>query len=102
GYQLLSSEVQKNNSFIDTYRATLTNAGAPIVSAIATLNPLKGSTKIIDGSLTFGRVGSGASVVSSDTFSLSRNRNAQVDLSALVWTITATPNHRPVANAGPD
>ena len=50
--------------------------------------------------MTFGPVGAGGSVVSTDTFSFSRNRNGKFDLSTLVWTLR--PNRPPVANAGPD
>ena len=101
GYQLVSEQTQKN-SIIDTYRATLTNGGSALASATATLRPIQGSTKIVDGSLTFGPVAAGGAVVSTDTFAISRNSNSKLDLSTLSWTITGTPNHPPTANAGPD
>src|SRR5262245_46340051 len=92
GYQLVSEQVQKNG-FVDTYKATLTNGtGAALASATATIKNIAGSAKVIDGTLTFGPVGAGASVSSTDTFSFSRSGNGKFDLSTLTWMITSTPN----------
>jgi hypothetical protein len=101
GYQLLSEQPQKNAQIIATYRATLTNGtSGALASASATLRMVTGSAKAVDGTLVFGPVGAGGSVLSSDTFSISRNANGKFDLSTLSWTIISTPNHAPVANAG--
>ena len=49
-----------------TYRAALINNGAPLGRATATASSLSPYTTIVDGSLTFGPVGSGVRVVSTD------------------------------------
>jgi parallel beta-helix repeat protein len=101
GYQLVSEQTQKNSQIIATYRATLTNGtSGALASATATLKMIAGSAKVVDGTLVFGPVGAGASVLSADTFSISRNANGKFDVSTLAWTITSTPNRAPVANAG--
>ena len=100
GYQLVSQQPQKNGSLF-TYRATLTNNGGPLARASATAIVSGGSLKLVDNALSFGRVTGGAAVGSTDTFSLTYNKD-NPDLSRLVWTITPTPNQAPVANAGPD
>ncbi len=103
GYELVSQQVQKNSVTLFTYRATLTNTAGALAGATATARSMSSPVKIVDGTLTFGPVGAGGSVVSSDTFSFTRNtNNGRFDWSSIVWTIAATPNHPPVANAGPD
>src|SRR5438552_18982362 len=74
GYQLVSQQQQKN-SVLFTYRATLTNGSVPLSSATATAKSMVGSIKLVDNALTFGRVGAGATLVSTDTFSFTHNGN---------------------------
>jgi K319L-like, PKD domain/PKD domain len=101
-YQLVSEQPQKGATVLFTYRATLTNGGGALASAIATATSLSSKTKIVDGTLTFGPVAAGGTLVSSDTFSLSRSPKQRFDWADIVWTVVAVPNHPPVANAGPD
>src|SRR5688500_17410112 len=74
GYQLVSQQPQKNTTLF-TYRATLTNGGAALSSATATAKSMAGAIKLVDNALSFGRVAAGGSVVSTDTFSFTRNGN---------------------------
>ena len=101
-YQLVSEQPQKGSMALFTYRATLTNGGGALASAIATATSLSSKTKIVDGTLTFGPVAAGGTLVSSDTFSLSRSPKQRFDWADIVWTVVAVPNRPPVANAGPD
>src|SRR5262249_7287819 len=85
-----------------TYRATLSNNATSLRSAIATASSTSPATTIIDGSVSFGPVGPGLSVASSDTFVFRQDRRVAFNWSSIQWTITARDNHSPVANAGPD
>ena len=86
-----------------SYRASLTNNGTALTGATATVSSLAGATTIVDSGLSFGPVGSGATVESLDTFSFRHDRTVPFNFSNLQWTIApATGNHQPVANAGPD
>src|SRR5205823_7481994 len=61
------------------------------------------TTTILDGSATFGAVGTGGSVVSTDTFSFRQDRAVAFNWANIRWTISAQiANRPPVANAGPD
>ncbi len=101
GFELVSETPQMKPTILYTYRATITNTGPALAAATATVTN-SGNIKIVDGTLSFGPVGSGGVVTSSDTFSFTRNPNQKVDLSRITWAISATTNHPPVANAGPD
>ena len=90
-----------------TYRASLTNFGAPLPGATATVTSLSRGTTIVDGSLTFGAVGTGKTVASADTFSVRHHRKQPFSWQwpELRWAITPAgagkpSNNPPVANAG--
>ena len=92
-----------------TYRASLTNFGAPITGATATVASLGHGTTVVDASLTFGPVGTGRTVTSLDTFSVRHHRKHPFGWlwPELRWTITplsggSPSNHAPFANAGAD
>src|SRR5262245_26673462 len=68
------------------YRATLTNAGPPLAGATAVVTSLSPATVIVDGSLTFGAVGTG-SVESSDTFTFRQDRSFPFSFSNLQWAV---------------
>ena len=101
-YQLVSEQPQKGSNVLSTYRATLTNSGGALASATATATSVSKKVKIVDGTLTFGPVAAGATLVSSDTFSFTRSSRTAVNFADIVWTVVGVPNHPPVANAGPD
>ena len=85
------------------YRATLTNTGPALAGATATATSSSAATTIVEGALTFGPVGSGGSVESSDTFTFRQDRTVPFDFSNIHWTIVPVIGNRPpVANAGPD
>ena len=85
------------------YRATLTNTGPALSGATALATSLSPATTIVDGSLTFGAVGAGGSVVSTDTFTFRHDRTIAFSFSNIEWSIAPVVGNRaPVANAGPD
>jgi len=86
-----------------TYRATLVNGGAALRGATATATSVSPNTVVVDGQLSFGPVGPGGSVVSTDTFVFRHNRTFPFAWTNLQWTVVGTAaNSPPVANAGPD
>ena len=92
-----------------TYRARLTNFGAPLAGATATVTSLARGTTVVDGTLTFGPVDTGRTVPSADTFSVRHHRKHSFGWiwPELRWTVTPAgtgrpSNQPPVANAGSD
>jgi hypothetical protein len=85
------------------YQATLTNAGPALSGATAVASSISGATTIVEGALTFGPVGAGGNVQSTDTFSFRHDRTVPFDFTNIQWSVTPlSGNHPPVANAGPD
>jgi hypothetical protein len=91
-----------------TYRAWLTNFGAPLTGATATVTSLAKGTTVLDATLTFGAVGTGRSVKSADTFTVRHHRQHAFAWlwPTLRWNVTPLDgkpaNRPPVANAGAD
>jgi len=86
-YTLISSKQATRTEYDYTYQAKLTNTSQDVVGAMATLTSSSPYTKVIDGSLTFGPVGTGQTVTSQDTFVIRQNRSYPYDPSVLSWTI---------------
>ena len=85
------------------YRATLTNAGPPLTGATASVTSLNPNTSVVDGALTFGPVGTGGKVVSTDVFVFRHDRTVPFAWTNLQFIVQGTvANAAPVANAGPD
>ena len=102
-YQLVSAQAEKRGGFNYTYRASITNIGPALANVSAVLVGVSGDIRIIDGSLTFGNVPAGATVLSQDTFTLEARPRTPFVPSDLHWKIQATPiNNAPVAIAGAD
>jgi hypothetical protein len=100
---LVSSTRVSLTLFDLTYRATVTNTGTKNMAGVAaTLTSLSPHTVVRQGSLTFGNVPAGHSVISANTFTIRQDRSFTFHLQDLVWQITGTVgNSPPVANAGP-
>ena len=104
GNYVLVSEQRVSRTHSDfTYRASLTNDGAPLTNVQATLTGVPANVAVVEGSLTFGNVGAAATVQSTDTFTIRIDRQVPFNSAALVWTLASTPgNSPPTANAGPN
>ena len=87
-YNLISSKAANRIEYDYTYQAKLTNTGQAVAGATALLTSNSANTKVIDGSLTFGPVGTGQTVTSQDTFVIRQNRTTPYDPSVLIWAIT--------------
>jgi hypothetical protein len=91
GYTFVS-EVRLTRTVSEfTYRATLANAVGPLSAAIATATSLVPATVIVDNTLTFGAVASGATTPSTDTFSFRHDRSVAFDFANIQWSVTGTP-----------
>ena len=90
-YTLVSSQRVSRTDFEYTYRVDVTNTGAAVEGVTATVTSTAGSTAIVDGEVSFGGVFAGATVTSSDTFTIRQNRTSAFNPGALAWTIKSTP-----------
>ena len=86
-YVQISAKAVTRTDYDYTYQAKLTNTGQDAAGATATLTSSSPNTKVIDGSLSFGPVGAGQTVTSTDTFVIRQNRTYPYDPSVLSWTI---------------
>ena len=92
GYQIVKQTRISASEWEFTARATLFNGGAALTGATATVVSLSPAARIVDGSLTFGAIGAGASGVSTDTFSFRQRPTAAVRLQ---WTVLPAGGYTP-------
>ena len=88
-----------------TYRADVQSSGGAFRNVTVTVSSTNPATTIIDNSLTFPDVADGATVTSTDTFTIRHDLHTPFQNSFISFQIHATqvvPNRPPVANAGPD
>ena len=84
-----------------TYTATVQNTGAAATGVTATVMSSAPSTVIVNGSLSFGSIGAGQTVTSTNTFTIEQDRTVPFELSVLSFQFqTGTAYQPPVANAG--
>lgn len=88
-YTLVSSQRVGRTVFDYTYTAQITNPGPGVRNVTATVTSTSAKTVIGDGGLAFGEIPTGATVTSSDTFTIRHDRTAPFDPTALVWNIQA-------------
>lgn len=86
-YSLVSKSRVGRTEFEYTYRATITNTGLDVENVTAALSSGSPHTVVIDGDLSFGTVGSHATVTSADTFTIRQNRLYPFSWQNLSWSI---------------
>jgi len=87
-YTLISSVRFSRTLFDYTYKAKATNAGPGGAQGVtATVASRSAATTVVEGSLTFGDVGAGQVVTSSDTFTIRQDRTVPFNPTNLVWTV---------------
>jgi hypothetical protein len=105
-FTLISQERVGRTDYNYTYRADIINSGSDVQDVTATLSSSSPYTVVVDGSLSFGDVAAGATLTSSDTFTIRQNRRYPINWDNLFWDISwqsgPSTNTAPVANAGPD
>jgi hypothetical protein len=108
GYTLISVVKAGKVGYDFTYKATITNKGkTAFIGVVATLSEqCRTKFKVIDGGLSFGDVGVGKTVISTDTFALRAKTNKPYTANKLTedleWQIAigVVLNKPPVANVG--
>ena len=91
GYQLINRTTISPTHSEETYKADLSNWGAADANVSATLTGTPDGVSVVAGSLSFGDVPAGATLESSNAFTVRRDSSTPFDGAALVWTIVATP-----------
>lgn len=90
-YALQSSRRVSVTDFELVYKANVTNTGPAMRNVVGTLVSTSAATVVLEGTLSFGDVATGATVTSVDTFTIRQNRSQAFNPAALVWTVTGTP-----------
>jgi len=90
-YALVASTRTDRTVYEYTYNAEVTNWGSGDAAVTATLASTSPQIVVVEGALDVGEVAEGATVVSTDTFTIRVDRSQPFDDSALVWTAQATP-----------
>ena len=90
-YTLVSSRRINVTDFEYVYRAQVSNTGPALRNVVGTVTSINPATTILEGTLSFGDVSTGASALSVDTFSFRHNRTQPFDATKLVWNVTGTP-----------
>jgi PKD repeat protein len=90
-YVLQSSRRVSATDFELVYKADVANTGPALRSVIGSLTSTSAATVVVEGTLSFGDVGSGATRTSTDTFTIRQNRTVPFNPSALAWTVSGTP-----------
>jgi hypothetical protein len=88
-----------------TYRADARSAGGAFRNVTAIVSSTNPATTIVDNSLMFPDIADGATVTSTDTFTIRHDLSTPFQNNFLSFQVNATPvvaNRPPVANAGPD
>lgn len=87
---LVSSQRAGRTAFDYTYKVDLTSAGGAYENVTATITSSSPYTTITEGDLSFPDAASGATVTSTDTFTLRQDRRVAFDPGALSFNISAT------------
>lgn len=102
-YTLISTKRITRVVFEYTYQVKISNPGSKDISGgSAQVTSNSQNTKIIDGKIDFGFIPRGASVTSSDTFTITQDRTYTFNPANLNWVVTPNSEAIPIANAGND
>jgi len=91
-YSLQSKERISRYEYSYTYKADITNTSDTVKNAAAIVSSVSVKTKVIENSLSFGDVGAGDTITSSDNFTIIHDRRIPFDPNNLSWEITADPS----------
>jgi hypothetical protein len=89
-YTLIDSKRVSRVVYEYTFQAQVSNDGAAASNVVAQASSSSEHTIIVDGELAFGDVPAGATVTSSDTFTLRQDRRYPFDQSAVSWNTQST------------
>jgi len=104
--RVLISTTRVNRTQSDfSYSVKITNQDVSASSVSVVVGSTDPNTLIIDESLSFGAIATGAQGLSTDTFTLRQDRRVPFNPDVLTFNFTAIPvggNIKPIANAGAD
>jgi PKD repeat protein len=90
-YSLISSKRVSATEFDYVFKVQVTNTGPGLRNVVGTVASTNPATVVLEGSLSFGDVASGATVTSVNTATFRHNRAQPFDVNKLVWTVSGTP-----------
>ncbi len=88
GMQLLSTVRFDRTKYDYTYAITVANGAPALTAAKATVVSSAPATQIIKGTVDLGNLAAGATVTSTDTFTLRQDRTFSFNPASLAWTVT--------------
>ena len=91
GINQVSSTRVGRTTFNYTYTINVTNGAPGLSNAVATVTSSAAATTIVQGSVALGTLTAGASVTSTNTFTLQQDRTVAFNPASLTWTVTGTP-----------
>lgn len=90
GQQLVSSVRAGRTSFDYTYRITVRNGTPALMSAQATVQSVTPVTQVLKATVALGDLAAGATINSTDTFTIRQDRSVPFNPASLVWSVTGT------------
>ena len=91
GINQVSSTRVGRTTFNYTYTINLTNGTSALSNAVATVTSNAAGTTIVQGTVALGTLAAGASITSTNTFTLQQDRLVPFNPASLIWTVTGTP-----------
>lgn len=88
---LVSSTRSGRTTFDYTYTIAVQNGTPALGQAQATVTSNAAATQVIKGAVTLGTLAAGATVASTDTFTIRQDRTVPFNPAALSWTVTGSP-----------
>lgn len=90
-YSLISTKRVSATEFEYAFKVQVTNTGPGLRNVVGTVVSTNPATVVLEGTLSFGDVASGATVTSLNTATFRHNRAQPFDVNKLVWTVSGTP-----------
>ncbi len=87
GQELVSSVRAGRTSFDYTYRITVRNGTPALAAAQALVVSNSPATQVVKGSVALGDIAAGATLTSTDTFTIRQDRTAPFNPASLIWVV---------------
>lgn len=97
GLQLVSSVRSGRTSMDYTYRINVRNDATPLSAALATVRSTAAATTVLDGTVSLGDLAAGATLLSTDTFTIRQDRTAAFNPASLSWSVTGVLPNAPAS-----
>lgn len=97
GMQLVSSVRSGRTSMDFTYRINVRNDATPLSAALATVRSSVATTTVLDGTVSLGDLAAGATILSTDTFTIRQDRTVAFNPASLSWSVTGVAPNAPTS-----